>query len=295
MMLLAVFSDVHANLPALRAVLSAVRRRNPDRILSLGDQVNLGPCPRETLSLLRDNGVFCLRGNHERYILSAMDGDPAFHGINFESLRFNAGLLTRDEIALPEQLELSGVTFCHSLPGDDSFPVHDPQRALPRLIERYTEGMTRIVCGHGHNPTEYILPHLRLNSIGSVGCMDDGVPGTAPYVMAELSSDALVLRPYYAAYDVRELPSLFLSSGMADSCPVMAHIACLQMTRAKDFLVPFVTEARKRSAAKGETGISEETWRETDMAFPWPDGRTTGTFWRDAVTSPRRTLQTPRL
>ena len=292
-MLLAVFSDVHANLPALQAVLSAVHRRNPDCILSLGDQVNLGPCPKETLSLLRENRVVCLRGNHERYILSAMDGDAAFRGINFESLRFNATLLSREEIELPEVIDLSGVTFCHSLPGDDTFPVHDPHRALPQLIKRYTKGMTRIICGHGHNPTEYILPHLRLNSIGSVGCMDDGVSGTAPYVMIELSDNTLVLRPYYAAYDVRELPSLFLFSGMTDFCPVIAHIACLQMTRARDFLVPFVTEARKRSAFKGETVISKETWNETDMVFSWPDGKTTGAFWRDAVTSPRRTLQTP--
>ena len=282
LMLLAVFSDVHANLPALRAVLSAVRRRNPDRILSLGDQVNLGPCPRETLKVLRENGVFCLHGNHERYIISAMDGDPAFNGVNFETLRFNAGLLSREEISFPERIDLAGVTFCHAIPGDDAFPVYDPPRALPRLRERFREGMTRIVCGHGHNPTEYALAHLWLSSVGSAGCMDDGVPGTAPYVMIELSGDSVSLRPYYAAYDVREIPALFLSSGMADFCPVMARISCLQMTRARDFLVPFVTDARRRAAEKGESGISPDTWRETDASFPWPDGKSTAEYWKSA-------------
>ena len=279
-MLLAVFSDVHANLPALRAVLSAVMRRNPDLILSLGDQVNLGPCPRETLRLLRENGVSCLHGNHERYVLSAIREDPAYRGANFASVRFQAGLLAPEDIAFPARLDLSGVTFCHALPGDDAFPVHDPPRALPRLAQRFTEGMTRIVCGHGHNPTEYVLPHLWLSSVGSAGCMDDGVPGTAPYVMITLSPGSVVLRPYFAAYDVRELPPLFLSSGMADFCPVMARIACTQMTRARDFLVPFVTEARARAAAKGETDISTETLWETDAAFPWPDGKNTAEFWR---------------
>lgn len=279
-MLLAVFSDVHANLPALRAVLAAAAKRNPDGILSLGDQVNLGPCPRETLALLREYKVQCLRGNHERYILSAMRGDPAYAGANFASLRFNAGLLAPEEIAFPETLRVMGVTFCHALPGDDAFPVHDPPRALPRLLSRFPEGMTRIVCGHGHNPTEYVLPHLRLFSVGSAGCMDDGIPGAAPYVMAELTKDALVLRPYYAAYDTRELPGLFVSSGMAAFCPVMARIACLQMTRARDFLVPFVTEARGRALSRGEAAISDKTWRETDAAFPWPDGLRTEEFWK---------------
>lgn len=281
-MLLAVFSDIHANLPALRAILSDIRQRNPDRILSLGDQVNLGPCPRETLALLRKNQVLSLRGNHERYILSAMNGDPFYNGVNFASLRFNAGLLSREEISFPEYLELSGITFCHALPGDDAFPVYDPSRALSLLEKRFTDGMTRIVCGHGHNPTEYILPHLWLFSVGSAGCMDDGVPGTAPYIMIELSGDSVAVRPYYASYDVTEIPSLFLSSGMVDYCPIMAHISCLQMMRAQDFLVPFVTVARKHAMDKGETDITLATWQETDATFPWPDGKNTLEYWKSA-------------
>ena len=89
-MLIALISDIHANLPALEAVLSAVRRHHPDRILSLGDQINLGPSPREVLSLLKENGVCCLHGNHERYVLSALDGDAAYAGANFGSVRWNA-------------------------------------------------------------------------------------------------------------------------------------------------------------------------------------------------------------
>ena len=98
---IALIADVHSNLPALEAVLTDIRRHHPDRIVSLGDQVNLGPSPRETMALLRSEGVTCLHGNHERYILSAMAGDPAYAGANFESLRYNAARLTAQEITLP--------------------------------------------------------------------------------------------------------------------------------------------------------------------------------------------------
>ena len=93
-MRVALLADIHSNLPALEAALSAAKKHHPERIISLGDQVNLGPMPRETLSLLRAESVTCLHGNHERYILSAMQGDPAYDGANFASLRFNARLLT---------------------------------------------------------------------------------------------------------------------------------------------------------------------------------------------------------
>ena len=272
-MLIALITDVHGNLPALEAVLDAILPRRPDKILSLGDQVNLGPCPREVLSLLHGCGACCLSGNHERYILSAMRGDPAFAGANFDSLRWNASLLSPGEITFPESLRLQNTVFCHALPGDDRFPVYDPDRALPLLAERYPRGLTHIVCGHGHNPTHYALPHLRLDSIGATGCMDEGTPGAAPYTMLELTEHAAVFRPFTVPFDTSRLPGLFRASGMADFCPTVARVACTQMTIARDQLVSFVSLA---------SGISPESWREADRAFAWPDGRSTAEFWRTA-------------
>ena len=43
---IALMADIHANLPAAEAVIADIRRKHkPDRIVSLGDQVNLGPAP----------------------------------------------------------------------------------------------------------------------------------------------------------------------------------------------------------------------------------------------------------
>ena len=96
---IALMADIHANLPAAEAVIADIRRKHkPDRIVSLGDQVNLGPAPCDTLRLLRAEGVTCLHGNHEGYILSVMRGEPGYAGANFASLRFNADRLTPQEI-----------------------------------------------------------------------------------------------------------------------------------------------------------------------------------------------------
>lgn len=279
-MLIALIADIHANTPALEAVLEAIRGKKPDMILSLGDQVNLGPCPRETLALLREAGARCLSGNHERYILSAMRGDPAYAGANFASLRFNASRLKAEDITFEETFDLEGITFCHSMPGDDRFPINDPALALPRLRVLRFDRPRHIICGHGHNPTHYQLPGLRVDGIGSAGCMDEGAPGIATYTLLQLEGGAAVLKPINVAYDAQRLPGLFRSSGMADYCPVMAHITCLQMMRNRDFLVPFVRQALSLSAARGETHVSLQTWQDTDAAYPWPDGEGTAAFWR---------------
>ena len=278
-MRIALLSDIHANLPALEAVLAAIRRHQPDRIISLGDQVNLGPCPKEVLDLLRAEGVECISGNHERYVLAAMGGDPVYQAANFSAPRFAAERLTAQEITFPAQIDAEGVTFCHALPGDDRFPVYDTERALPLLNRMAFDRPTHIVCGHGHNPSHITIGNLRLDSIGSVGCMDDGVPGTAPFAILTTGCGGAMLRPYYVSYDAARLKPLFVSSGMAKYDPIMAHIVCEQMTKNQDHLVPFVALAQQMSRAKGEAAISTETWQETDRAYPWPGGIGTEEYW----------------
>ncbi|MBR5287069.1 MAG: metallophosphoesterase [Clostridia bacterium] len=282
-MRIALISDIHANLAALEAVLADIRHHHPQRIISLGDQVNLGPCPRETLALLKSEGVTCLHGNHERYILRAMAGDPAYSGANFHMLRFNARLLSPQDITFPETLRLSDSILCtHAMPGDDRFPVYDPQAAYPRLREM-NDGLDRplhILCGHGHNPTYYAFSNLTVHCIGSVGCMDEAAPGIAPYTIAEIDGDGMSLRPYYVAYDTGRLPALFLSSGLKAHCPIMARIGLTQMMNNCDLIIDFVAGAQKLSAARGEAVISQDTWEEANRRFAWPDGLTTAQFWK---------------
>lgn len=278
-MRIGLIADIHSNIIALEAVMKSMKKHNPDRIISLGDQVNLGPCPRETLELLKAENVTCLHGNHERYILSAMAGDPGYAGANFNALRYNASLLSKEDITFPMSMELEGVTFCHAMPEDDRFPMFDVDRAIPLLKAMRFEKPTHIICGHGHNPTHISIPNFTLDSIGSAGCMDDGVPGTAPYAILTIENRQTGLRPFYTSYETKSMPALFKKSGMADFCPIMAQITCLQMMHNTDYLVTFVQQALELSKARGEAVVSQQTWEDTGKAFPWPDGIGTQEFW----------------
>lgn len=279
-MRIALIADVHSNIIALEAVLASIKKHKPDRIISLGDQVNMGPCPKETLSLLKAENVTCLHGNHERYILAAMENHPGYQGANFNQLRYNASLLSAEEITFEKQLEIGGVTLCHALPGDDRFPVYDVDQAIPLLKEKTFAQPMHIICGHGHNPTNITLPNLHIQSIGSVGCMDDAPPGIAPYAILTISDGCTGLRPYYAAYDIRRIKPMYTGSTMPAYCPIMARIGCVQMQTNTDHIVPFVQAASELSRSRGETQISEETWKDADARYPWPDGMTTAEFWR---------------
>jgi diadenosine tetraphosphatase ApaH/serine/threonine PP2A family protein phosphatase len=67
---LALFSDLHANLPAFDACLAHARAQGMDRMAVLGDLVGYGPHPGEVVERCRElqrAGAIILRGNHDSF------------------------------------------------------------------------------------------------------------------------------------------------------------------------------------------------------------------------------------
>lgn len=64
-MKLALFSDVHANLPALEAVLADLDKKSPDAVYCLGDLVGYNIWPNEVINSLRSRGIPTIAGNYD--------------------------------------------------------------------------------------------------------------------------------------------------------------------------------------------------------------------------------------
>ncbi len=178
-MRLAVISDIHANLPALEAVLADIRARSVDSTVNLGDCV-AGPLwPRETWELLTSLRLPTVRGNHDRYLNGRpLDRQPLVD-------RFVHPLLTEAQrqalFDLPATINLDGnVLAVHGTPANDSTylteePLSGRLAPAPRelLIERLGAAMGRavVLCGHSHRQsvTQVAGGPLILNP-GTVGC-----------------------------------------------------------------------------------------------------------------------------
>jgi putative phosphoesterase len=68
MLKIAVISDIHANQPALEAVLKDIAIRQADQLFCLGDLVDFAPWPNEVIDLIRRNRITTLMGNHDERI-----------------------------------------------------------------------------------------------------------------------------------------------------------------------------------------------------------------------------------
>ncbi len=72
-MRIAVFSDIHANLPALEAVLRDADEVGVDELWCLGDVVGYGADPDGCVELVRERTDVCLVGNHDLAVLDELD------------------------------------------------------------------------------------------------------------------------------------------------------------------------------------------------------------------------------
>lgn len=70
MIRIAVFSDIHGNLEALKAIYRDIVEEGIHKIYNLGDMIAIGPEPKETMDFILSKKIVSLRGNHEDYYLS---------------------------------------------------------------------------------------------------------------------------------------------------------------------------------------------------------------------------------
>lgn len=96
-MRLAIVSDVHANLEALRATLESVSADGVDRLLCLGDIVGYHADPEECVALLRRFDPICVAGNHDRAVAGCITTEgfsaDAARGVAWTRERLSAGAL----------------------------------------------------------------------------------------------------------------------------------------------------------------------------------------------------------
>ena len=177
-MRVAAIADIHANLPALEAVLADVEREEVDAIVVVGDSVT-GPFAAETFDLLRAVDARFVRGNADRIEeVERFDESQA----RWSKQRLGADRLI--EVAawpLVLELELDGLgrtLVCHSTPYSDE-PIYTritPDDQLTEVLGPVAADV--LVCGHTHVQYDRRLPTgFRVVNPGSVGLPYEGRRG----------------------------------------------------------------------------------------------------------------------
>jgi predicted phosphodiesterase len=223
---IALISDIHANLPALRAVLADIDdRANVDAIYHLGDLTGYAPWPNEVVALLRERSISGISGNYDSTVATDYKHcgcradtphDEELSHLSFEWTRSHVTPETKKYLgALPFRLDVR--PFGGHVSGPTITLVHGNQTLNTVYVtedrsDAFLEKMAKdlgsrpedVICfGHTHKPWQRMVDGVQFINAGSVGRPKDGDP-RACYVSLTTEGSAIRVEFVRVAYDIDE-------------------------------------------------------------------------------------------
>ncbi len=165
----AIFSDIHANLEALEAVLAKIdelAQEEPiEQIWFLGDLVGYGPDPNECILKLRERTDVIIAGNHDWAAVGKIDLED-FSAAARISAEWTAEQLTEEHRTflknLPERLEIGECTLVHGSPYGPLWEYLTSEVLAERSFQYFSSRYCLV--GHTHVPVIFQQPDALSNA-----------------------------------------------------------------------------------------------------------------------------------
>lgn len=253
-MRIALFSDIHANLPALEACLEQIDHQKPDAMYCLGDLVGYNIWPNEVIQSIRQRGIPTIAGNYDQGIgLNSEDCGCAYRTdlekeMGAVSISYTNAIIGEEERkylrSLPAHIridfqngdELISVLFVHGSPRKINEYLFE-DREEKSMLHLMQKAKADILCfGHTHKPYHRIIEdrsgedvtkYRHAINIGSVGKPKDGNPEGC-FVTLTLDENTTLTSPHAVdiefvrfAYDVEKAARAIEESDLPNAYATM--------------------------------------------------------------------------
>lgn len=234
----ALISDVHANLPALEAVLADIgARADVAATYHLGDLVGYGAWPNEVVELLATANIPGVAGNYDSTIAtdykhcgckSESPRQEELSRISYQWTRSRVSRRVRSLLAgLPFRIDirpLGGhvagptVTLVHATPTNNLVYVTEdrPDAFLAKMARQAGLEAGDVLCfGHTHRPWHREVDGVHFVNTGSVGRPKDG-DWRAGYVLLGVGAGAVDVEVVRVEYDVESAARAVIAAGLPE-------------------------------------------------------------------------------
>ena len=231
----ALISDIHANLPALDAVLVDIGASESHAVHHLGDLVGYAPWPNEVVDRIRQAGISGVAGNYD----STVATDYKHCGCRYEDARQEelshlSYAWTREHVSAESKRWLVTLPFRMDLrplgghtPGPTVTLIHGNQTLNTVYVteDRSDDFLTAmggaigarrgdvVAFGHTHRPWHRIVGGVHFVNTGSVGRPKDG-DWRAGYVLLHVSASTVDVEVRRVEYDVERAARAIIESSL---------------------------------------------------------------------------------
>jgi putative phosphoesterase len=234
-MKIALLGDVHANLPALDAVLAHAEKRGVDQIWNIGDFIGYGAYPDEVVKRIRDVGAISIIGNYDLKVLKFPKKNKKWRRskmhLKWFAFKWSYENLSKESRqylhSLPEELWLyansKDILLTHGSPASNQDPL-TPATPDTRLRELTGIAASKsdnqvidvIVCGHSHYEFARQVDETWFINTGSVGRPDDGDP-RACYAILQIGGESIQVDHFRLDYDLAAAVAAIHERGLPES------------------------------------------------------------------------------
>jgi predicted phosphodiesterase len=231
---IALLGDVHANLPALEAVLGHAKSLGVMEFWNIGDFVGYNAFPEQVVNEMRKPGFSNIIGNYDLKVLKFPQLDKKWRNkkhplkrLAFKWAYENLSPSSRAYLAdLPQELCLTvgdqNFLLVHASPAsnEELLDAATSQQRLKELSDlaeqKYQTSFAAIIFGHSHQAfTRQVGDTLFINT-GSVGRPGDGNPRTG-YAVMEIAEETLWVSHYRLVYDIEQIITANQKAGLPGS------------------------------------------------------------------------------
>ena len=209
-----VLSDIHANLPALEAVIEALHRYDIAAWICAGDFVGYGPHPNECIRRVRELSAISVVGNHDLIAVGRLSDERCIP-LARQSLSWTRSALDDQSRAflesLPVRAELDGVVVAHGSLADPEEYIARRTRALDELSRSDARAL---VLGHTHRALIAREGGRLVLNPGAVGQSRDLRLRARGAVLDTVS---LEVRAVAVRYDARKVRRALVDAGLPAS------------------------------------------------------------------------------
>lgn len=167
---IALISDIHSNIVALKAVLKDIEERGITRIFCLGDIVLKGSSPCEVFDLVREKCEVIIKGNCDNYAVNKDHFHPNWHRERLGKERISF----LEHLSMYKDIFISGshIRFFHATKNDLDYRIFDtsPESEKMKLFEDENGNVPDIVI-YADIHKQYLekIQNKTIVNIGSVG------------------------------------------------------------------------------------------------------------------------------
>ncbi len=180
-MRIGLLSDLHANAPATRAVLSNLTTDGVEQSLCAGDIIGYYPFPNETIDLIHDHDIQSVLGNHDTALLT---GDTSSFSINAtRAIDWTRRNITDESLTKLKQYQTTlritiddvEIFIVHGSPSNPTQEYVYPDTIAARRVDTWFESPPDVlILGHTHVPFKKKVADILIVNPGSVGQPRDG-------------------------------------------------------------------------------------------------------------------------